>query len=66
MVCRNVLSGKVWTAAPHRVIRDTGTEVMLAYWPGVEMLVPTTWIESWRTGDDAGRKQAVSNLAAGR
>jgi hypothetical protein len=63
---RDVLRGKVWTAAPFRVIRDTGTELVLACWPDVEMLAPTTWIEWLRTGDDSVRKQGIPNLAAGR
>lgn len=65
-VRRDVLHGKVWTAAPFRVIRDTGTDLVLACWPGTEMLAPTTWIEWLRTGDSAVRKQAIPNLAAGR
>lgn len=37
-----VLRDRVWTAAPYRVIRDTGTDLALACWPGVEMLKPAT------------------------
>ena len=66
VVRRDVLRGKVWTAAPYRVIRDTGTSLMLACWPGVEMIAPTTWIQWMRTGDEAVRKQAIPNLAADR
>jgi protein associated with RNAse G/E len=66
VVRRDVLRDKVWTAAPYRVIHDTGTTLMLACWPGVEMLAPSTWIQWLRTGDDAVRKQAIPNLAAGR
>ncbi|GAB3968859.1 DUF402 domain-containing protein [Actinoallomurus acanthiterrae] len=66
VVCRDVLRGKVWSAAPFRVIQDTGTVLMLACWPGVEMVAPTTWIKWLRTGDDAVRKQAIPNLASGR
>lgn len=65
VVRRDVLRGKVWTAAPYRVIRDTGAELMLACWPGVEMLAPVTWIEWLRTGDDAVRKEGIPNLLAG-
>jgi hypothetical protein len=42
VVLRDVLRGRVWTASPYRVIRDTGTELALACWPGVEMLKPAT------------------------
>jgi hypothetical protein len=37
----DVLRGKVRTASPSREIRDTGAELMLARWPGVETLKPT-------------------------
>jgi hypothetical protein len=66
VVLRDVLRDKVWTASPYRVIRDAGTGLALACWPGVEMLTPTTWIQWLRTGDDTIRKQAIPNLAAGR
>lgn len=66
VVRRDVLRGKVWSAAPFRVIQGTDTVLMLGCWPGVEMLAPTTWIQWLRTGDDAVRKQAVPNLASGR
>ena len=66
VIRRDTLRGKVFSAMPYRVIRDTGTELVLALWPGVEMLSPSTWIEWHRTGDDAVRKQAIPNLAAGR
>jgi protein associated with RNAse G/E len=66
VVRRDTLRGKVWSATPYRVIRDTGAELAVALWPGVEMLSPSTWIESLRTGDDNVRKQAIPNLAAGR
>lgn len=66
VVRRDTLRGKVFSATPYRVIRDTGTELVVALWPGVEMLSPSTWIEWLRTGDDAVRKQAIPNLTAGR
>lgn len=65
MIRRDTLRGRVWSAIPYRVIRDTSTELAVALWPGVEMLSPSTWIEWLRTGDDAVRKQAIPNLAAG-
>jgi len=65
VVRRDVLRGKVWSASPLRVIRDTGTELVAAWWPGVEMLGPTTWIEWLLSGDDGVRKQAIPNLATG-
>jgi hypothetical protein len=65
VVRRDMLGDRVWTAAPFRVIDDSADGLVLACWPGVESLAPTTWIESRRTGDDAVRKQAIPNLAAG-
>jgi protein associated with RNAse G/E len=65
-VRRDTVGGKVWTAAPHRVIRDTGGELAMCCWPGVELVAPTTWIEWLVTGDDAVRKRAVPDLASGR
>ncbi|HEX3590268.1 MAG TPA: DUF402 domain-containing protein [Pseudonocardiaceae bacterium] len=64
-VRRDVLRGKVWTATPNRVLADSAGVVVLTCWPGVGMLSPTTWIHWLRTGDDAVRKQAIPNLAAG-
>jgi protein associated with RNAse G/E len=66
VIRRDTLRGKLWSATPYRVIRDTGPELAVALWPGVEMLSPSTWIEWLRTGDHAVRKQAIPNLAAGR
>lgn len=65
-VRRDVLRGKVWTATPNRVLADADGVVVFACWPGVRMLAPTTWTHWLRTGDDAVRKQAIPNLAAGR
>jgi hypothetical protein len=66
VVRRDVFRDRVWSATPFRAIRDTGSELLLACWPGVEMLAPTTWTAWLRSGEDAVRKQAISNLAAGR
>jgi len=66
VVRRDTLRGKVFSAAPYRVIRDTGAELVVALWPGVEMLAPSTWTEWLRTGNAAVRKQAIPNMAAGR
>jgi protein associated with RNAse G/E len=65
VVRRDVLRGKVWTATPFRVIRDTGTELVIACWPGTEMMAPTTWIDWLNNGDDDVRKQAIPKLASG-
>jgi Protein of unknown function (DUF402) len=66
VVRRDVLDGQVWTAAPHRVLTDSGDELVLACWPGIEMLAPTTWTHWLRTGDVGVREQAIPNLAARR
>jgi Protein of unknown function (DUF402) len=62
---RDVLNGRVFTAAPHRVLHDTGSELLLAHWPGITARAPRGWIEWLRTGDDAVRKRILPELAAG-
>jgi len=42
---RDVLDGKVFTATPHRVLRDTGDELLLTHWPGIAALAPRTRID---------------------
>jgi hypothetical protein len=66
VVRRDTLDGLIWTAAPHRVLADSGDELVLACWPGIEVLAPTTWTEWLRTGDVSPRQRAVANLAARR
>lgn len=66
VVRRDTLGGKIWSATPYRLIRDSGRELMIACWPGVEMLAPTTWIEWLLTGNDSVRKQAIPNLVSGQ
>ena len=61
---RDVLDGKVFSAAPHRVLGDTGAQLRLAYWPGIAARSPSTWTAWLRTGDDSVRKQALPQLAA--
>jgi protein associated with RNAse G/E len=61
---RDVLDGQVFSAAPHRVLHDTGDELLLAYWPGIAARAPRTWTDWLRTGDDGFRKRALPNLAA--
>lgn len=65
-VRRDTLDGRIWTAAPHRVLADDGAELVLGCWPGIEMLAPTTWTAWLRTGDAGVRRQAIPNLAARR
>jgi len=66
VVRRDVLRSKIWTAAPFRVVEDSGDVLVLACWPGTEILSPTTWIEWLRTGDNTVRRQGILNLASGR
>jgi len=65
-VRRDVHGGKVWSAAPARVIDDDGTLLQVAGWPGIQSMAPTTWIQWLITGDDAVRKQAIPDLARGQ
>lgn len=62
---RDVLDGRVWTAAPHRVLSDDGTRLILVTWPGTVGYTPTTWIRWFTEGDEAARAQAVANLIDG-
>jgi Protein of unknown function (DUF402) len=64
-VRRDTLGGKIWSAAPYRVVLDTGGALMLCMWPGTQMVGPANWIESQRANDAAIRKRAVPDLAAG-
>ncbi|GIE85497.1 hypothetical protein SAMN06264365_105116 [Actinoplanes regularis] len=65
-VRRDVLDGRVWSAAAHRVLDDDGQRLTLCCWPGVTTYAPTTWIEWLGNRDDAVRKQGIPDLAAGR
>lgn len=65
-VRRDVFGGKVWSAAPNRVLDDDGTVMQLACWPGIKSMVSTTWIQWLTTGDDTIRKEAIPNLVRGR
>jgi hypothetical protein len=66
VVHRDVFRGKVWTSHAMWNLRDTPEEWVVARAPGAESLAPTTWIQWLLTDDDAVRKQALPNLAAGR
>lgn len=39
---------------------------MLAYWPGIQSLAPTAWIDWLQTGDSGARDAAIAHLAARR
>ncbi|GLW29127.1 DUF402 domain-containing protein [Actinoplanes regularis] len=65
-VRRDVLDGRVWSAAAHRVLDDDGQRLTLCCWPGVTTYAPTTWIEWLGNRDDAIRKQGIPDLATGR
>ena len=64
-VRRDTTAARVWSATPNRVLADTGDELVLACWPGVQMMAPATWTQWLRTGDDDVRKQAIPSLVAG-
>lgn len=62
---RDMFRGRLWTAYPTRVLDHTADRLALVHWPGVEVLVPTTWI-AWLNGaGDDVRQQALPNLARG-
>lgn len=63
-VHRNVLRSRIWTAKPTRVIRDDGSSLQLALWPGIRTLAPTTLIAA-RTGPCIGGERGLRDLAVG-
>jgi hypothetical protein len=63
---RDVYRGQVWSAAPYRVIEDSGTTLTIACWPGAVLMAPTTWVEWNHSGDVAVREQGIPNLATGK
>ncbi len=65
-VRRDVFRGRVWSAMPTRVVaHDPTGRLVLAHWPGVEMLAPETWIASLRDGGSTVREATIPSLAAG-
>ncbi|MEY9842738.1 DUF402 domain-containing protein [Streptacidiphilus sp. EB103A] len=62
---RDVFGGRVWTAAPYRLLADSGEAMVLAHWVGLESLAPSPWLEWARNGDASARVRAVEALAAG-
>ncbi|WP_406131133.1 hypothetical protein [Streptomyces sp. NBC_00989] len=62
-VWRDVFRRKVWSAHALRVVEDTAEALVPGRRPGAELLVPTTWIEWPRTGDETVRLRALPNLA---
>ncbi|MFF4623289.1 DUF402 domain-containing protein [Nonomuraea jabiensis] len=64
-VRRHVWNGKVWTAAPYRVLQDTDEYLVVAGWPGLKSLASTTWITSFLNGGRR-REQTIDELASGR
>lgn len=65
-VVRDVLLGRTRTVVPHRLLRDTGTTLLLAHWPGIVSLMPDYWVAGMRTGDDRIRLRTLPDVAAGR
>ncbi|MCM4081874.1 DUF402 domain-containing protein [Paractinoplanes hotanensis] len=66
VVRRDLLNGRVWTAAPHRVLHDDGTTLVLATWPGTVGYTPANWIRWFTTGNEQARQQAVADLTRGQ
>jgi hypothetical protein len=62
-VRRDVFRRKVWSAHALRVVEDTTEALVPGCRPGAESLVPTSWIEWLRTGDETARMRALPNLA---
>src|SRR6266545_4094754 len=66
IVRRDVFDGRVWSALPGRVLSDDGAALVFGYWPGSEGLVPTSWIDWVRSGDEERRADAFADLAGGQ
>ncbi len=62
---RDVHRGRVWTAYPTRVLEHSERALVLAHWPGVTVLVPTTWTAWLRGAGAATRAEGIANLARG-
>jgi hypothetical protein len=62
---RDVLNGRVWTAAPHRVLSDDGETLVLVTWPGTVGYTPVNWITWFRDNDEAARQRALDDLISG-
>ncbi|WP_433890357.1 DUF402 domain-containing protein [Streptomyces sp. CA-111067] len=65
VVRRDVFRRRVWSAQAFRVVRDTPEALVVACRPGAEGLAPTAWIASRLNGENAGRQQALLDLASG-
>lgn len=66
IIRRDVFRGRVWSATPKRVIADSGQSLVLARWPGVELMGPGAWVASRRTGAAEDRRRALGDLATGQ
>ncbi|MCO8273822.1 hypothetical protein M1L60_24800 [Actinoplanes sp. TRM 88003] len=66
VVRRDVLSGRIWTAAPHRVLADDGDRLVLVTWPGTAGFTPVHWIRWFTEGVERARQDAVADLVSGR
>lgn len=65
VIRRDIHADKVWTASPHRVLADTGPELVLAYWPGIISWAPVPWIAWTKDRDVAARARTLPSLAVG-
>jgi hypothetical protein len=65
IVRRDTALGRVWGAAPLRVVGDTPDALVVACWQGTRLLSPVSYIESKRTGLPDGRLQLIRELADG-
>jgi hypothetical protein len=61
----DVRDGKVWTAAPHRILADDGHQLVLVTWPGIAGYTLANWIKSLTGAGEQARRQAVTDLVDG-
>ena len=64
-VRRDVFRGRVWTAAPLRVLAADRESVRTALWPGVATRAAARFVESGAGRDKALRAAALDDLARG-
>lgn len=65
VIRRDTFRGRVWTAYPTRVVEHSDQGLVLAHWPGVRVLVPTTWTAWLQGAGHAARAQLIPDLARG-
>jgi hypothetical protein len=64
-VRRFLFAGRIWTAIPTRVVKDTAERLVVAHWPSTVAKVPTSYLRAARSDDEAWRFRLLEDLGAG-